>query len=556
MTLKKKNIIKFTIISIVTILLTITFGKTYAKYVLTRNFDIDVSSAPFYFDVEPKNSKIFIYKDKSLLENPTLDLVIKNHDGNNCNPYEVSYNIFTDDSNITFVNETTKTISGGSKKDEELKLEFKIKNMDNIPDNIVVKISTTKPYSKTIELNIKLQEVFKVTYNGFEIDTDEFPQEIEKGKTLTVDFSKCKKGILKVKMNGEELQETYFTFKDFKIPNVYGDIEITYTKMKLGEVLRAHDPEYKISEDLVGGMYRYQGTKDDKINNYICFGTDDKNKCLSDLEKYMYRIIGITEDGELYLIKMDGVVDGEIKTFSWEKSCCEPNTWDDSLLFKRLNGKSNGEDHNFTGNSNIFIGNSHYDYMEETSEWYKKIEAHNWMYGDVSDISKQKYESEFVYGAKNSGETLYKIERGILPTLTYDVSQKKYAKYLWKEKQSVNAKIGLMYLHDYYLAYDSETDWSDTGLSGNNWISTGNNNIDESQIEMNEWLISRNGVDTNNTIRYAWMIDGLGHSSTRDLGYFFKIRPVFYLQPGQTIGSGEGTREDPFILSLETDNIN
>lgn len=537
----KKKIISLGIAMIIIILFTMAFEKTYSKYVLTRNFEIDISSLPFYFDAKIENPTISVYKG----EKPTLNLVIKNHDEfNNYNSYDVKYNIsIVNNGEIYFDDETTRTISGNSKKDEQLKLEFEIKDMNNVPDNLVLRISTIEPYSKTIELDFNLQQVYKVTYTDFgaDIDTSNFPQEIKKGETLNVDFKDCKKGILKVKKDGNKLPGIYFTYNEFEIPNVDGDIEIIYTIMTLEKVLREYDPDSNISKDLVGGMYRYQGTKNDTINNYICFGTSDKSECLQNPEKYMYRIIGITADGRLYLIKMDGVMDEEYKEFSWGAGAGDSDTWNQSLLFRRLNGTSNGDNHTSTGNSNIFIGNSHYDYMTVDNKWYDEIEEHNWMYGDVADITQETLNDKTVYGAKNDGTTLYKIETGKLPTLTYNLQGEK-ERYQWTE--SVTAKIGLMYLHDYYLAYDNTTNWVDSSLRDDNWIFTGNNTK-----EGWEWLLSRNGLLGG--LYSAWAVNPLGYLEIRDLGYPFRIRPVFYLQSEQTIKSGTGTREDPFILSVQ-----
>ena len=80
-------------------------------------------------------------------------------------------------------------------------------------------------------------------------------------------------------------------------------------------ILREKDSQGYLSEDLQGGMYRYQASFPEcdnesvcedatKMTNWICFGTTDNcgiNE--EDIDKYMYRIIGITDEGQLYLIK-------------------------------------------------------------------------------------------------------------------------------------------------------------------------------------------------------------------------------------------------------------
>ena len=220
------------------------------------------------------------------------------------------------------------------------------------------------------------------------------------------------------------------------------------------QLLRKNDPQNKLSSETVGGMYRYQGKNTDTINNYICFGTDNKEECTNEstgYDQYMYRIIGITEDGQLYLIKMKGVEEGNNKTFYWNTSYCCDSPWIWTHLYKALNGS--------TSNGNIFINNTRYNYMVEENEWYNKIESHNWKYGEIKDIS-------------NNGITIYNTEN------------------VWCN--DIEAKIGLMYLHDYYLAYDNERNWN-SDYDTSNWIHFVNNKNTTGANE--ELLLSKYGYE-------------------------------------------------------------
>ena len=204
------------------------------------------------------------------------------------------------------------------------------------------------------------------------------------------------------------------------------------------QLLRENDPQNKLSSDKVGEMYRFQGKNTDTINNYICFGTDNKEDCTKDdtnYDKYMYRIIGITEDGELYLIKMKGLESSGSKTFSWDTGCYGeiPTTWPYAKISDMLNGTSSS--------SNIFVKNSRYEYMVEGNDWYNKIESHDWKYGYITDTS-------------NNGITIYNTENA------------------WSSY--ITTKIGSMYVHDYYLAYDNNRNWS-SDYDTSNWIHFVNN---------------------------------------------------------------------------------
>ena len=184
--------------------------------------------------------------------------------------------------------------------------------------------------------------------------------------------------------------------------------ESILVKLKENEKLLNKD---NLSSDLQGGMHRYQGTDD--VTNWICFGTTD-NCGTSDtlIDKYMYRIIGITPNGELYLLKETFLKEGETTGFAWNTkynisdclgyACERPN----GDLFKRLNGTSNGKTIGNIGDTNIFINSGQYEYMQEGSKWYNLIENHNWMYGDT-------LETFYI------GNEMYAIEAGKIATKRY-----------------------------------------------------------------------------------------------------------------------------------------
>ena len=222
-------------------------------------------------------------------------------------------------------------------------------------------------------------------------------------------------------------------------------------------------------------MYRYQGTSELVNNNYICFGTSDKTICTSDEDHYMYRILGITPEGEMKLIKQTPIVEEANTVFSWFKVTSQDDkgsnlygtaengleTWPESILYKRLNGLSNGTitgtgqaptkygtNNNINANTNIFVDSytNEYSYMKKTGEWYNKISNYDWMYGSSTE------------GFDFNGHEMYKAETGQRETkYNYLVKTKGYyveGTYTWnKETDKVTAKIGLPYVHDLYLSY-------------------------------------------------------------------------------------------------------
>ena len=90
---------------------------------------------------------------------------------------------------------------------------------------------------------------------------------------------------------------------------------------KLIKKLKNDDKNNSLSETIMGDMYRYQGIINDtgksNVTNWICFGTENQSKCKEQYDKYLYRIIGITPDGKIKLIKEVEIEENNIKAFVW-----------------------------------------------------------------------------------------------------------------------------------------------------------------------------------------------------------------------------------------------
>ena len=249
-----------------------------------------------------------------------------------------------------------------------------------------------------------------------------------------------------------------------------------------------------LSSTLVGGMYRFQGINEeysDSVenpnnypimnNNYLCFGTNSKHKCLNNPDLYMYRIIGITDDGTLKVIK-----NTMIGYYAWEYST---NTWLNSPLRGGLNYSY----------GNYFITNvENYPYFKE-NKWQDIILTSKWKYGTILSL-------------EGNGETIYEIEQG------------------WED--FVENKVGLMYLSDYYLAYDNERDWKKT-YDFSNWLYNGDM----------AWLLDHGEVVPYYIVKYSGSVNAFSGY----LGYREQIRPVFYIDSSINL-SGVGLVNDPYII--------
>ncbi len=319
--------------------------------------------------------------------------------------------------------------------------------------------------------------------------------------------------------------------------------------------LRSKDTQGYLSPTIQGGMYRYQAAFEDsdssEMTNWICFGTTENCGANDELiDKYMYRIIGITPDGELYLLKETFLKEENSTGFAWhskyEISDClgEACEWPNSDLYKRLNGEKS--------NSNpIFVDSSEYEYIAKGSMWYNLISDHNWMYGDTTPTTgSQRYNGNEMYAietGKTSTKRIWPDEGQITCSEVTPCSEKEYT---WSKNKSINAKIGLMYIHDIDYAYPGGNPGNATNIK-NSWIHFQKDGYNISPSI--EWLITRLGVYKTNDSK----VEACGKGPVGDLGYDalaapLATQPVFYLSSEAKIkDGGDGTKTNPFILDIK-----
>ena len=211
------------------------------------------------------------------------------------------------------------------------------------------------------------------------------------------------------------------------------------------------------------------------VNNYVCFGTDEVTCPNSN----KYRIIGLFED-KVKLIKATSYGD-----YAWDTG----NNWYWSLS---------------TLNNNV-LNNT---YLSSFSDKYQsQILESIW------------YSSQHGYSNSSVKET-YDLE-----VVNYD--------------RSNFAKIGLMYIHDYFYAA-SPNYWSvdlrNYDNVNNNWMFSG----------IKEWTIETSSMLGNSaTISETGLYMGLTINS--DL---YAVRPTFYISGEIMYDGGSGTESDPIRLEI------
>ena len=140
------------------------------------------------------------------------------------------------------------------------------------------------------------------------------------------------------------VDQNYLADKTLNIDVTFQDLDCNVGVSEVETYLRSKDTDKKLTENLVNGMYRYQGNsivssvdmdqytaeRTDTMNsNYICLGQD----CSTGSSNDMYRIIGITEDGLMKVIKNTPSND----SIAWNGDYQSDIKWPQSELYKYLN---------------------------------------------------------------------------------------------------------------------------------------------------------------------------------------------------------------------------
>ena len=265
----------------------------------------------------------------------------------------------------------------------------------------------------------------------------------------------------------------------------------------LGECLTTYNSAIDNLDDTAyGGMYRYTGIKEKINDNYICYGTTNKDDCINNPDEYMYRVIGVTsEDNTLLELNKNQVKiikDTSIGTHEWHTYYTTDTKWENSSMYTYLQGSS------VLGNTNVI-----------PSGWASKIDSVKWYIGDVNTASY--INSSTVFGYEDNSIT------------------------------SSKSKVGLMHLSDYYYAYNAGGNYSCNTVSGcTSWL-TGMSDA--------TWTMSR--YDCSDGDCDAWFVGSSGQVGLASISLSYAVRPVFYLNKDVYISNSEatGTSTDPFILA-------
>lgn len=286
--------------------------------------------------------------------------------------------------------------------------------------------------------------------------------------------------------------------------------------------------------------YRYAGSYD-KVNNFVCFGSDAETCPTNNL----YRIIGIFEN-RVKLIKWDyalkdslGVTDdyaldygSKMESLKWtpgvnkgENSVSEIGAY--YWNYKNDTEVNDGYGSNTWSTSLLNKGNLNTNFLNTFDDiWKNKIAMTTWKVGgNLADKIQYAtvnitYQNEIVSPVSiNSTDNLVEYE----------------------------SKIGLMYVSDYGYASEKIL-WKESMFNFNQTFLDSNKIGDLNWMYMGlvEWTITRNSK----TSYYSYNID---YDGGIDYSYTYRsyaVRPVFYLNSDvKVFGNHQGTKTDPIRIN-------
>ena len=364
--------------------------------------------------------------------------------------------------------------------------------------------------NKEISASPKTIEEYTITIT---LVNHNFDQNINTGKNLNgkliIQKEKMITSISDVAKNGDALVTVLETL------GTKGDSSLTG--------LYHHDAN--LTNGAEDNSYRFAGADP---NNYVCFGSDETT-CPNE---NLYRIIGVI-DGKVKLISADGATrdmlgtnEGYAKTYQEayrNYSSYYKGNGDLAKIGVYYWNKTNDNTWSTSTTNTINLNKNFLAYLDgKNAKWKTMIVDTKWYVGGMTEAN----------GYGSNAKTAY----------TYEVGANKVA------TTTVNAKIGLMYVSEYYYAASKDY-WILPGWDFNyakdyrkstndNWLYTG----------LNEWTISRSSGGSDAAFGVG-DVGNLGRDTIVRSGGS-AVRPSFSLSSSIKFTSGEGTAVNPIRIQL------
>ena len=358
-----------------------------------------------------------------------------------------------------------------------------------VEDNINNQTKITKGISMNLEQTAGAGDYKTVTQSGWPTEGYVFNEELSKcenGSTLSWDDTK--KAVI---MQGNVSDKCYVYFDIWIPPSIVdycsSGTDLATCVKNFGNQGPDISNIYIHNSSLANGAgdnsYRYAGASD-SVNNYICLGSD----AATCPDANLFRIIGVFGD-QTKVIRAKSVGDQK-----WDTNIS--STWSTSSLNTYLNGT----------------------YLTSLGTLADKIATTTWKVGGGTHT--------YLYDVP---KTAYQYEVGSSASTT-----------------TVDKKIGLMYVSDYYYSA-SPSAWTLVGYNSSdatkdyraakttNWLFLGSA----------EWTISR----ISDYSYSAVSVSSIGCVSAASVTNSYGVRPSFNLLSSTTYVSGSGSMSDPIRIN-------
>jgi len=311
--------------------------------------------------------------------------------------------------------------------------------------------------------------------------------------------------------------------------------------------------ESKTQYSTLNGAYQAaieDGSIVENVNNYVCFGSDEETCPVENL----YRIIGVFNNGgeeQVKLIKWDFATTEMTGSSSYYGSDYEKTSnYKGSLatIPRYYWGGSSDNLSNVWSESTlntISLNINYLNYLDEDNpKWRSMIAITEWQQGGITSANGE---------SASTAKVAYSYELGANKTtgmFTYDCDGRGSGTTMCEYDATTNAKVGLMYLSEYYFAA-SPIYWDYVGYNG-----TGPT-TDYRQARFDNWIFI--GAPESMITRlsnqkygsFGVVSDGyIGTSDGRE-GYDYRgIRPVFNLKSYVVWNGGDGSQNSPYRVGI------
>jgi len=295
-------------------------------------------------------------------------------------------------------------------------------------------------------------------------------------------------------------------------------------------LIKGDTTEYQTYNEALNASVEKRYLTKDNVKNFVCFGSE-ASPCPTE---NLYRIIGVFNN-QVKLIKWDYAKSSLLGTdgdFSQEYSYYFSGEQGESPSSNSMYYWNKATSKNTWSESNLNKANLNTNFITNIgTTWANKIATTTWKVGGNTwanigtSVPQTAYQNEIVSpDATNSTDN----------------------------KTEYSAKIGLMYVSDYYYAaspnkwtlvgYNSDYTKSYQSAKGENWIYGGGY----------DWTISRNSDDSN----FAFLVvNSVGLNYSYVGNYYSGVRPSFNLLSSINYVSGSGSMRDPVRINWYTKDI-